>query len=267
MNALALETPPPLRQLQFAFTAHLRDPAHQPAPSDIEERRMAIYRELIFNNIEQFLQNGFPVLRKIYSDCRWNALARDFIAHHRCQTPIFSEIPKEFVDYLMRERELSEEDPPFLVELAHYEWVELALATSRIENDLSGIDPNGDLIDAPPALSPLAWSFGYRFPVHRIGPDYQPESPPEQPSYLVVYRDRTLQVRFLEINPVTARMIELLRAGEEMEGADEATPTGRAIIDQISVELAHPHPEVVLAGGQQALEELHRHGIVLGSRL
>ena len=31
------------KKIQYEFTAHLRDPNHAPAPSDIEDRRMEIY--------------------------------------------------------------------------------------------------------------------------------------------------------------------------------------------------------------------------------
>ncbi|RKZ79734.1 MAG: DUF2063 domain-containing protein, partial [Gammaproteobacteria bacterium] len=43
---------------QYQFAGHIRDPEHNPAPADIEQRRMAIYRELFYNNIEGFIANG-----------------------------------------------------------------------------------------------------------------------------------------------------------------------------------------------------------------
>jgi len=41
----------PFQDKQYAFAAHLRDPDNVPAPEGIEERRMAVYRELFFNNL------------------------------------------------------------------------------------------------------------------------------------------------------------------------------------------------------------------------
>jgi len=35
---------PEFMRTQYAFAAHIRDPQHQPAPADIEDRRIAIYR-------------------------------------------------------------------------------------------------------------------------------------------------------------------------------------------------------------------------------
>ena len=57
----------------------------------------------------------------------WHALVRAFIDQHRCHTPYFLEISQEFVQFLMQDYRPLASDPPFLAELAHYEWVELAL--------------------------------------------------------------------------------------------------------------------------------------------
>ena len=46
---------PEFQQKQYAFAAHIRDPENNPAPSGVEDRRMAIYRELFFNNLHNRL--------------------------------------------------------------------------------------------------------------------------------------------------------------------------------------------------------------------
>ena len=58
---------------------YLRDPAHQPPPEDIEPRRLKIYEELVYNNIEGFLSGGFPILRSLYEDADWHGLVCAFI--------------------------------------------------------------------------------------------------------------------------------------------------------------------------------------------
>jgi hypothetical protein len=249
-------TEPAFKKHQYDFTAHLRDPERNPAPEGIEDRRIGIYRDLLYNNIEGFIANGFPVLRSIYSDDDWHKMVRDFFAHHQCTTPYFLEISQEFLDYLQSEREPQQEDPQGLLELAHYEWVELALMVADEETDLNGIDPNGGLLAEHPVLSPLAWPLAYQYPVHRMGPDYLPATPPDQPTYLVVYRNRNDEVKFLEINAVTARLINLLQENPEI--------TGELALGQIAQEMQHPNPALVIEGGLSALQELQRYGIVLG---
>jgi len=202
---------PAFKKHQYEFTAHLRQPEKNAMPAGIEDRRMAIYRELVYNNIESFICNGFPVLREIYSDENWHKMVRDFFATHKSKSPYFLEISQEFITYLQDERQVDENDPAGLIELAHYEWVELALQISDEFISMHNIDANGDLLAQRPVFSPLAWPLVYDFPVHTMGPDNLPAEAPEQASYLVVYRNRKDKVNFLEVNPVTARLISLLQ--------------------------------------------------------
>lgn len=245
------------KQSQYKFTAHLRDPKNHPAPEGIEDRRMGIYRDLLYNNIESFLASGFPVIRSIYNDDDWQRMVRDFFANHESHSPYFLEISQEFLAYLQDERETQPEDPAGLLELAHYEWVELALNVSEENIDLNTIDPNGDLLKGHPVQSPVAWPLAYSFPVHQMGPDFLPDEAPEQTSFLVVYRNRNDDVKFMEINPVTARLLHLLEENE--------TLSGQLALEQIAEEMNHPKPEVVIDGGLSALQELQGYGIILGT--
>lgn len=244
------------KQHQYEFTAHLRDPANTRAPEGIEDRRLNIYRELLYNNVEGFISSGFPVIRSIYKDDDWHAMVRDFFARHKSRTPYFLEISQEFLDYLQHEREPRAEDPAGLLELAHYEWVELALSVSDESIDITDIDPNGDLLDGHPVLSALAWPLAYSFPVHKMGPDYLPETAPLQPTYLLVYRNRNDEVKFMALNPVTARLLDLLQQDD--------TLSGRQAIERIINEIRHNNPDIVMQGGSAALAELQQAGIILG---
>jgi hypothetical protein len=248
----------PFQETQRRFAAHIRDPDSVAPPPDVEDRRMAIYRELLFNNISSLVATGFPVLRQLYSDAAWNRLIRRFMIAHRCQTPLFPEVGQEFIAYLQQGHAPTEDDPPFLLELAHYEWVELALAISEEQIDLTGVEPNGDLLETAPVISPLAWPLSYQWPVQEISGEYRPSQAPEEPTYIVVYRDRHDQIGFLKVNPVSMRLINLLEADESL--------TGRQAIERIAEELRHPNPQAVLEGGRAALDELRSHGVILGTR-
>ena len=215
----------PFQKTQFAFTGNIRDPEGAPAPQDVEDRRMEIYRDLLYQNVQSFLAGSFPVLRKICTDERWQELMRDYFRNHRAHTPLFPKMPQEFLHYLEHGRGQRPGDFPFLLELAHYEWVELALSIDARDIDRTGVDRHGDLLEGIPVLSTLAWPLAYRFPVHRIRPDYLPDAPPDQPTYLVVYRDETDKIGFLELNPVAARLMELMQ--------EESGRSGRALLQQI----------------------------------
>ena len=85
------------REKQYAFAAHLRDPENVAAPDGIEDRRLAIYRELFFNNLFNLLGTFYPVLRKIYNDAQWRHMIREFMKVHRAETPYFLKLPEEFL--------------------------------------------------------------------------------------------------------------------------------------------------------------------------
>jgi hypothetical protein len=257
-GAVTAAAEPSFARTQRAFAAHIRDPERCPAPAAVEDRRMAIYRDLFVNNLSSLLESSFPVLRRLLTDAHWRVLIRDFLIRHRCQTPLFAEIAQEFLDFLGNERGSVREDPPFLLELAHYEWVELALGLAEDKADPALTDPNGDLMAGLPAISPLAWNLSYRFPVHRIGPDYQPREPGEHPTHLLVYRNRQDRVEFLEINTVTQRLLQLLR--------ERPGQTGLEIVEAIAMELKHPRPQQVIDAGRQLMEDLRARHVILGTR-
>jgi hypothetical protein len=248
------ETLPGFQRTQFAFAAYIRDPHRHPVPPDVAPARMGMYRELFFNNIENFIATGFPVLKSILAGERWLALVQDFFSRHRCRTPLFIEIAEEFLAYLREERGERPEDPPFLLELAHYEWVELALAVSEVE-----VPPPDAALARDPLLhkirlSELAWPLAYRFPVHRIGPDSQPAEPPAEPTFLVAYRDCEDIVRFMEVNPVTYRLLEILEEGGPLPARD--------CLMRIAEELRHSDPAAVLGFGADILRGLAERGVV-----
>ena len=198
----------PLRESQMRMARFLRDPANESPPEGVEPRRLKIYQDLIYNNIEGFISGGFPVLRSLYNDTDWHALVRLFIDAHRCHTPYFLEISQEFLRFLMEDFEPRDCDPPFLTELAHYEWVELGLDVA--EDDIPEDAAEEDILQCGVHLSPLAWVLAYRFPVHQIGPEFRPDTEGD-PTYLVVYRDRSDKVQFMALNAAMARLLELLR--------------------------------------------------------
>ncbi|MBT8092808.1 MAG: putative DNA-binding domain-containing protein [Gammaproteobacteria bacterium] len=244
---------------QYAFAAHLRDPEHVAAPAGIEDRRMAIYRKLFFNNLNNLLATMFPVLRKIHSDARWRRMIRLFMQQHKAETPYFLQLPEEFLLFLQNEFKPDEHDYAFLTELAHYEYAELALAVSTEENDLADVDPDGDLLSNAPVKSKLVWAYAYHYPVHRISPDYLPDSPAEQPVYLAVYRRSDDKVRFLELSAVTAALLDAIDNNDDNRSGEE-------LLRELAETIHYPDVEALTGHGATALEEMRQLEIILGVR-
>ncbi|MDR7134314.1 hypothetical protein J2X06_001498 [Lysobacter niastensis] len=244
--------PDTLREQQFTLARHLRDPVGQPPPPGIEERRIRVYRELFFNNIEGLLANGFPVIHEILGKTKWRTLVRAFYADHRSQTPLFAEIAGEFVAFLDGRADEAGM-PPWLPELAHYEWVEQALFVSDAQPPEH--DPEGDLLDGVPLLSPLALPLAYLWPVAELGPSFVPDAPPSEPTTLLVHRDAEHQVRFARIAPMAYRLLVSLQTNAW---------TGREHLAALAAETGSDIAEFE-SSGLLLLQQLRSQGVVLGT--
>lgn len=242
------------RQLD-ALAAHVRDPEAHPGPPGIETRRLKIYSDLVFNNLDGLLAGNFPVIRKTLGDADWRSLVRAFLSQHHSHTPLFTELGREFIAFLESD---AGTDParPWLAELAHYEWAELGLQLS--EAIAPSHDPEGDLLNGVPVVSPLAWPLVYRWPVHRICPDFQPVEPPHQPTLMLLRREPDGRVHFSMLSPLLFRLLELVGA--------ESRETGRALLQRLALEAGQPDSDAFIDQARPMLRRLRDEGVLLGTR-
>lgn len=252
------ESSPDFRKKQAEFVAYIKDPSNNPLPEGAKYQRMDMYRELIFNNIVGFLSSNFPVLKKILAPAAWLALVQDFFVKHSCQTPYFAEIAEEFLDYLQHERKPKTGYPVFMLELAHYEWVEMALFIASIPAQKSAniadflSDPNAFTVD----LSPLAWPLVYQYPVHLIAPYFQPSEPTAKATFLVVYRNAKFEVKFMQLNAIVYRLLTTLQ--------DSVVIDVSACLKAIAEEFSLP-PASVVVGGITMIKNLATKEIIIFS--
>lgn len=206
-----------LHEQLATLAAHVREPEANPGPPGIAPRRLAIYADLVRNNLDGLLSGNFPVIRKTLGDAGWNALLRRFLARHRSDTPLFTRLGLEFVAFLQAE-DATDSARPWLAELAHYEWAELGLQFS--DEAVPAHDPAGNVLDGIPVLSPLAWPLAYRWPVDRIGPDFQPTSPPPAPTLVLLRREADGRVHFSKLSPLLYRLLEIVDANDGRSGRE-----------------------------------------------
>ncbi len=230
------------------FGQHLRDPHHTARPSGLPARPMAVYGELLFNNLSGFVDACFPLCRQLLGEQRWLRLERRFWRDWPCQSPWFREIPQEFLLFLQQHGPQCRL-PQWFAELAHYEWAEMAV--DLMDTPTPAYGQEGDLLADTIVVNPALMNLAYHWPVHRIGPAYRPRR--QQITYLAVYRDQQEQVRFTQLTPASARLLALL---------SQAPQTGQQAIQQLAQELQHPVPEQLLAFGKQELLALQRAGVV-----
>lgn len=243
-----------LQQQQQALTRYLRDPEQQATPADMNAARVEVYRDLVFNNVSQLLSETLPVLIRIIGEPRWRLLVRGFLRDWRAQTPKFAEIAGEFIDYLAAQPQVLQQGqwPAFLLELAHYEWVEMILQQSDA-SALPLTDP-ALLLHRPLQVSALAWPLAYVWPVHELDPHNQPDTPPTQPTLLLVRRTEDFSVKFSLLSPLALRLLQ--RIGEF------AALTGLEHLQGLAEEARQAASAAFIANGVALLRQLHEDRVV-----
>ncbi|MBA6115322.1 putative DNA-binding domain-containing protein [Pseudomonas sp. NC26] len=238
-----------LREQQLCMARYIRDPLASPPPPGIEARRLAVYRQLFFGNVQSLLAGNFPVLQATLPTAQWQALIEGFYANHRCHTPLFTEVAGELVEYLQNLAEL----PGWVAELAHYEWIETALLLSDATEP--GHDPEGDLLEGVPLLSNLAAPLAYAWPVDQIGPGFPALEEPDAPTLLLAHRDADHTVQFSRLAPLAHALLQSLHAQRL---------TGRQHLALLA-EMTGGQEAAVQSHGLALLRRLKGQGLVLGT--
>lgn len=249
-----VNAPESLRDFQIGYGRYLRDPQKTELPEDIPARRSEIYENLLFNNISGFINSCFPVSKSLFDEQEWLKIRREFFSQWRCVTPIFSQIPYEFVRFIS-ERPIGESLPPFLSELLHYEWVEL-----EVDVDVADVwdDAARSLM-----INPTAKLLAYQWPVHKISPEFQPSE--TQQTCLVVYRDEQLSVRFSEVNPTTLMLLQFMQESNiDSERQLHNKEDVERFICRFGEQINHPEPKSLLKFGFDLLQDLKQKNILIG---
>ncbi len=244
------------RDIQRDFMARIRAEESPAPPAGVEARRLAVYRRLMFNNVSGFIDSGFPVLRSLLVPAHWHSLKRRFFACHDSPSPLFVDIAREFTRFLSRPAQLEglATLPAWALDLAKYEYLELAVETLEEVQDQPLISTQEAVLTGPLALYRAARLGHYDYPVHRLS-----ESCPRVdagPTHLLVYRKLDDSVGFVELNGIAAR---LLAALAEAPGQD-----AQALITPLCDALPEWSPEQVAQGGGQILLQMASLGILRG---
>ena len=244
--------------LQRAFAAYLRDPDSRPPPPAQEPRRLAIYRNAVFANIETSMADNYPRIKAVFDEPAWTAMVRDYLILHSSGANAFVDLPREFLHYLEQERDVPA-DPPFVGELAHFDYLETLVGADERCIDVDGIDAAGDVLAGVPAVNPIVRIVSYRFPVHAIDADYQPQTPPDAPTHIAAFRDRHNRYGFLDLNQASLLLLQHLIAADGETGAD--------ILHRLSADMGYSDGELLLAPGRKMFERLRARDVILGVRI
>ncbi len=244
---------PEFQRYQLAFTAHLRDPRQYPAPSGVPTKRMAVYDEIVFNNLLQSVSACFPVASAVLGKRKWRRLVQEFMRSYSANSPLFREIPKQFVDFLRSNQSVQDELPPYIHALCHYEWIELHVSALPLEIQPVSTETIVDLNSMLAVFNPTLQLLSYDYAVHRISPRKKPNQ--LMPTQLLVYRNTEHKVKFVEINAVTYQLITLMQSQRL---------TGAQALKTLAQQLGYADVETIMQYGLSILHELSAQEIIIG---
>lgn len=254
---------PEFQRLQYAFTAHLRAPETATAPAGIKPERLATYRELLFNNVTNFVDITFPIAKAQLGEVLWSRLTNLFFAEFNCTSPFFYDISlhfREFIEGLDWPELLA---LPWLESLLHYEWMEL-VADIDERPMASGVDTHAlaealsDDHDPQLQLAGPAWALAYQWRVHEWRDDTDLSAVKQQSVCLMALRadDAALSLQIHEITPFAAFLLEALTQAEAPLALSE-------LIARVCSAMPQAHPHEVATMVRTVLRDLIVHGLRL----
>lgn len=224
MNNIELNNNPlPFQKHQLAFTQWIRHPDNDALPNGISAQRMNTYRDLIFNNIESFVEHTYPITKALLPNELWRDLIEAFFKYGQCDSPYYYDISLHFKEFLELDTFNGESsidyshlnhlknihsDHPWLRELMQYEWMELYV-------EMAEVDWQNDSADFQ--LKTTCWILAYQYPVHTWSIHTTANDIQAQPTCLLVYRDENFLTHIYPLHPLWAFIIDTLQTQEAIQ--------------------------------------------------
>lgn len=226
-----------------ALTGHLRRPENVAPPVDIQHEGLAVYRRLIRNNLHNFLDRCFTHARRLLDDAAWEAAKEDFVANGQAHSPLFSDIPAQF---LAHHRERHSLDIRIL-EIMDSEVRELH-AEIALDDGLPrlGAEQLAALDDKTFDATRLRLAAGASLAAysHRV----HEENAPPRPCLSLIWRDSEDRVQHAEPSPADFQLLQQI-------GSEAAS------LDALIAALADYLPDI--DGKRPQLRQALRHWLAL----
>jgi len=217
--------------------------------------RILLYRRLVHNRLRRATREFIPRTVARLGKARFRMDFARFVEDHAIATPYLRVVPETFVAWVVEPWRNDPAVPAYLIDLAHHE-----LLSETVKHDWRGGEPPTGLplaLEYPLRFDGAARLLHYAYPVHRLPLDIDDRTEPvADPIALLVYRDRTDDVRYLELDPfaaatVQALMVEHLPVAQGLRRACESLDT--------------PLDDERLATAAQLLADLADRGVMLGA--
>jgi hypothetical protein len=236
--------------------------AHGVATDDIAAilaapRRLGVYRTLVRNGLSSIVARMLPRTRARMNAARAGRFDADFavfVDQVGPRTHYLRDIPAELFAWVGPRWRSDPTVPPYLPDLAAHELAHFRVAAA--ESARSAPQATEIALDRALAFAESTHLSSYGWAVHELSEDVNAtDEPARREVHLIAHRDATHTVRWLELTPLAAAVLQRLLAGEPLGGA-----VARACI---APGTASPS---VLSDLARLLSDLGARGILVGAR-
>jgi len=214
--------------------------------------RWLVYRKLVHGTLRTAVELAIPRTIARLGPLFDEYFGR-FLSERGPRTHYLRDVTMELLDFCAGLWAKDTRVPPWALDLARHEALQIVVSSLREPlqpHELGELDLSRGL-----CFVEAARVARYAFAVHRLSEDEADRTPPEPtPTALFVYRDPEHDVRYLELTPLAATLIQRLLTGETLKdallGACSATDTD---------------PQRALEGTARLLADLADRGALLGA--
>ncbi len=234
------------------------------APDDVAAileapRRLAVYRSLVRNGLSSVVLRMLPRTRaRLNAACsgRFDADFAAFVDEESPHTHYLRDVPFELFAWAKPRWQADPSVPAYIVDLASYELAHFQVAQVASPGGAHATNAVDVALDRPLAFHESACVLRYAWAVHELpGGDDATDEPPRRDVRLLAYRDADHSVRWLELTPLAATIVDRLAAGEALGAAIELACAGAGVA-----------PPAVLPELARLLADLGNRGVLVGAR-
>lgn len=181
--------------------------------------RLGVYRQLIRTTLVDPVEDCFPICRALLrSDDAWTDCLDAFLASRAIRSPYFRDIAPAFVQWLA-DAGWGGDRWPFLLALAHWEYLELELLRWPDEPVPPGLAPAPEP-GSRVAFDPAARLLRYAWQVQDA--TVEAPRPAAGDVHLLAYRDRDLDFAWRQLSAPGSAFLVRLQQGAAVGAAAEA---------------------------------------------
>lgn len=196
---------------------------------------LLVYRRLVRGNLREALHASIP-----RTMARMGELFEDYFDRYLAErgptTHYLRDLTPDFLSYCAPRFSRDDRVPPWMLDLARHEATQIdvgAMQAGQRDSEPAALD-----LSSPVRFIEAARLMRYEFAVHRLSEDEDDRTlPAAEPTSLFVYRSPDHEVRYLELTPLAAAILDqLLHARPLGEAIRRACDIAGAVIDQNLIE-------------------------------